>query len=469
MRLHSLLSRYILLPLGKTYSRRNYFKALKYQHFLEETQYWERSAIEAWRTEHFLKLIAHCYENVPYYRMYMDKYDLHPRDFQSLEDVKKLPVMTKEILNENFELLKATNYKQRDIRYDTTGGTTGVPATIGIDQRNEYRVDAMWRRCWGYAGYVPGMKIMLFWCNQSELIKNKSLHERVKGIMNNSITLDFMDLYDSRLEQYAKYINKVQPEVIRGYSNAVYLFVQYCNKNKIKFVKSPKGIIITSDKIHSNQKREISEFFECEIFEEYGCHEFSVIAHECEAHKGLHLAEEHFIFEVFNPISQNFSFQGEGDIIISSLFNYALPLLRYNLGDRVFLSKESCACGRNLKLISDLYGRTVDFALTKSDRVFYGSFFTALFLNISGITKYQVHQYKKGEIIIYLIKNDKFDEKEIENVSVQLKNIFKDDMSFEYKYVDEIDIPLSGKRTSFISNISYSYLKDIYVKCQYTV
>jgi len=149
-----------------------------------------------------------------------------------------------------------------------------------------------------------------------------------------------------------------------------------------------------------------------------------------------------------------------------------MPLLRYRLGDTVTVSTEYCPCGKRLRVISDLEGRSVDFVVTNSDRVIYGSFFVGIFLPIKGIARYQVHQYKKGEIVIYLVKNKAFTEDEIQRLISNLGQIFRDDLAFEIEYVDEIIISPSGKRRSFISHISSQHLPSYYpveqgeIECQ---
>jgi phenylacetate-CoA ligase len=460
MDFHSLISRYTLLPIGKTYSGRKYFKAIKYQRFLEKTQYWDRGAIEDLRNRQFSNLISHCYENVTFYRKYMDKNGLKVNDFQTIYDITKLPIITKETLKNNKEALKAINIDEKQISFQNTGGTTSTPAVFGRDLNNEYRVDANNCRFGKYAGYVPGMKSLLLWAHPMDLNSSESLHMRLKLLMDNAKIFNSWDLTEKNLLKLTNYIAKSNSEVIRGYASAIYNYIQYCKAKKIIFPKHIKSVIITADKIYEEQKGEISQFFECEVFEEYGCREFSVMAHECEKHKGLHLAEEHFIFEVLNQGDRRSNFEGTGELVVTPLYNYAMPLLRYSLGDDVTISSAFCDCGKRLRLITDLKGRVIDYVVTKNNRLMHGSFFFELFGFSKGISRFQAHQHEKGKVLIKIVKNKDFSEKEIEKIMDYFRIQNGDDIIAEIRYVDDIEISPSGKRRICISEVVSDYLSS---------
>lgn len=454
MKIREALSRYLFLPVGKTYSRRNYFKALQYKRFLEATQYWEHFKLEALRNRQFRAMVSHCYENVRFYRQYMDEKNLSPNDFQAVQDISKLPILSRKMVNENQMALTARNYNKSSIRYETTGGTTGTPTHFGRDLRNEYRVDGNNWRFWEYAGYLRGMEVALFWGNELELMKSRDIREKLKLLMENTRILNFYDLTEERLIKYVKYIDDCKPEVIRGFSTGIHLFLRYCKENNIHFRSKPKCIILTSDKIYTHEKKEITDFFDCEVFDEYGCREFSIMAHECSAHQGLHLAEELFIFEVLDPASGQSTLEGNGEIIVTPLFNYAMPLLRYRLGDKVTISRKRCTCGRNLKMISNIEGRIADFVITKSGKFIYGDFFAHLFYSSQGISMYQVQQYEKGKVIINVVKNKNFSEIEMERLMSKLRTMLRDDLAATLHYVNKIRVSGSGKRRSVISHIA---------------
>lgn len=443
-----------MLPIGKTLAGRKYFKARQFQRFLEKSQYWDRDSIDKFRTKQFLKIIAHCYQNVPFYRKYFDDNGLKISDFQTLDDVKKLPFITKEIIKHKKSELQALNFKERFIDHQTTGGTTGIPTNFGIDMTSVYKWDANSWRFWKYAGYDIGMPAIYFWAHPADLDISNSIHFKIKMLMENTTIFNCWDLSESKLDTFSNYINKTKPKIIRGYASAISLYVHSCKKLGIRLNNSPQGIIITADKIYESQMVEIADFFGCDVFNEYGCREFGILAHECQSHQGYHLAEESFVFEVCMSSTGKTQFYGNGELIATQLYNYAMPLLRYRTGDEVAISQEYCNCGRKLKLISHLNGRVIDYVLTKSNRHVHGTLFFYLFGDSKGVERFQIHQYEKGNIQVYIVKNEFFTEQSLSSTLSYLHEHYNGDLDYHVKYVNEVEVSPSGKRRICISHIN---------------
>ncbi len=458
MNLHYIFSKYILLPFGKLYSGRNYFKALRYEKFLEKTQYWSDDDLDNLRNVKFQKLIKHCYYNIPYYKNLMDNQNLSIDSIKKITDITKLPILSKKDINENRELLLATNYKKNRVRFESTGGTTGNPVRFARDLVNEFRVDGNNWRFWKYASYIPGQSVALFWGNEIELLKIGTLREKLKLFMDNTKVLNFFDLSDDRIKNYSNYLNKSKPQIIRAYASAIFFYVQYCKQNNIEISYCPKCIILTADKIYDTQKKIIENYFKCETFEEYGCREFSIMAHECKMHQGLHLAEELFVFEILNHSTNSCHFIGRGELVVTPLFNYAMPLLRYRLGDEVEIVSEKCSCGRNLKIIRNIKGRIADFIITKSGKYIHGEFFSHLFYESEHVIQFQVQQYEEGNIIIYVVVRSEESIPELKRIQTDINKIFCVDLKVSFMIVDEIQLSPSGKRRPVVSHIASKYL-----------
>jgi phenylacetate-CoA ligase len=451
-------SQYLLLLATSLSSRRLHFKAIPYQHSLVTTQYLPRATFEELRNEQVCRLVKHCYDNVPYYRQYMDAHRLMPSDFSTVHDITKLPILDKPTLNMNRQALTAQNYHKRDIRYETTGGTTGTPTLFGIDVRNYYRVHANAWRMWEYAGYQCGMKVLLFWGNRIELNNHSRLHEKARSLIENTKMVNFYNFSESQLEYYVTYINKFKPDIIRGFSETIYLFVELCKKHNLKCHCRPKSIILTSENIYNEHKNRIADYFKCEVFEEYGSREFGIMAHECNFHCGLHLAQELFIFEVVDPIDSTCKFDGKGELLVTSLYNYAMPLIRYRIEDNVTLSAENCQCGRSLKLLTNIEGRIADYIITRSKKIIHQGIFNSLFYSSKGILMYQVQQYQIGKAILYIVKDKEFSDEWINKLVSDVQKIFADDLAIKMEFVDHISVTESGKRRAVISHVAPQYI-----------
>lgn len=455
------LSHTLLLPIGMSVNGVNYFKTNHYTKFLQANEYSDIVALTEFRNQRFKKLMQHCYQQVPFYRQYLNTSGLQVKDFETIYDIVKLPIIDKQLLNQHPELLLAENYKPGDFRFDYTGGSTGTPTRFGIDMKNYYQVYANAWRFWGYAGYKPGVKMLQFWGNRIELSIFNYIKHKLRSFIENTIILNSYDFYnEERVIEYTERIRRYQPDIIRGYAGAVYLFVLYCKKYQLQFQQSPKAIILTSEKIFKSQKEEIARFFNCEVFEEYGSTEFGIIGHECESHSGFHLADEFFIVEVYNHPEQTSNFTGKGELLISCLYNYAMPLLRYRIEDEATISACSCPCGRTLGLLENIDGRIIDYIVTRREKMVHLIIFYNILSKIKGIKFFQIHQYEKGKIFIKIIKNENYDVKSIDKIAGVFESIFKDDLIIDFQYVDQLEVSASGKHKIILSEISAQYLPN---------
>jgi phenylacetate-CoA ligase len=190
------------------------------------------------------------------------------------------------------------------------------------------------------------------------------------------------------------------------------------------------------------------------IFDEYGCREFSILGFECRFHQGIHVGMENAILEVLPGSDEG----GYGEVVVTSLTNWGMPLIRYKLGDSSKFLPGRCQCGRNLPRLESVRGRVADFVVTKSERLIYGDFFAHLFYGSSGIEQYQVIQESVGKVTIYVERNEFFLEDEIKTFLKTLNELTQDDLSADICIVDSIDRHRSGKRRSVISKISGQYL-----------
>ncbi len=452
------LSRYFLIPVGMSLYGINYLKTFDYMNLLIKSEYTDFQKLTEFRNNRFQHLIQHCYSHVPYYRRYMELHGLQIKDFQTTADICKLPVLDKKQLNSQRELLIACNFNRSHLRIDRTGGSTGTPIQFITDRKSYYQVYANAWRFWGYAGYRPGMKMMLFWGNRSELMSAKNLKRRIKSYIENIIILNTYDLSKSLIYEYARQISKQRPAIIRGYAGTIYMFTEMCKKYEIEIGFYPTSIILTSENILTSQKKKIADFFKSEVFNEYGCREFGILAHECNYHDGLHLAEEQFIFEIYNSQLDRYQMEGNGEIIVSSLFNYAMPLLRYRLEDEVTITTKKCVCGRTSGVLTQIDGRIIDYILTKSEKLVHQSIFEDLFDILDGVITFQIRQNQKGAIQVLLVVDERFKMNELDNLLNEFYSLFKDDLIFTVEYVEEIELLPSGKRQLVLSNIDHEYL-----------
>jgi len=246
-------------------------------------------------------------------------------------------------------------------------------------------------------------------------------------------------------------MNERKPRIVRGFASGILHFVRFCRDQALSLDYSPDAVIVTTEKIYSSEKKELSAFFKAPVYEEYGAREVSIMAHECSTHTGLHLAEEMFIFEVVNSLGT--AFDGRGEILVTPLFNFATPLLRYRLGDEVTIEPAECSCGRRLKRLKEVNGRIGDYIKARDGRLLHGEFFAHLFYDTEGIKQYQLIQNEKGLVVLNIVKSAKFREAELQRVLGDIQAAAGNLLTVTVNFVEHVNPSSSGKRRSVISYV----------------
>ena len=200
----------------------------------------------------------------------------------------------------------------------------------------------------------------------------------------------------------------------------------------------------------------ISEVFQCEVFDHYGTREVGSIASECQNHDGLHILMEHTLVEVVDELGKRCLPGVEGEIVITTLNNYSMPLIRYKIGDMGVMSdKIQCNCGCNYPILQKISGRTNGVFKTKSGSKIGGEFFTHIFLYRESIKNFQVIQKDLDFIKVKIVKKDgiEFNEEDISDIKNKIKLVMGINCKVVFEFVDKIKKTPNGKYLNTVSEI----------------
>ena len=446
------ISRYFFYPLWEIFSSRKVFRFYHHLKILEKSQFFSKSKLKDLQLKKLKKLIEHAYKNVPFYRKLFKDIDIKPEDIKCLEDIQKIPILTKEIIRANLKDLLAENYGTKDFWIETTGGSTGTPLKFYRDNITHDFLLAVNRRFFRWAGYNIGTKFFSLWGSQYDISKTYKQRSKVHYFLINHVIINAFDMSDDNMKKYADKIITFEPTIIHGYANALYVFAKYIKDNRIR-IPVPKAVISASEKLHTYQRELLKEVFQCEVFEEYGCREMSLIAHECEVHDGLHIASEKYILEIIKngkPAGNNVL----GSIVLTDLNNFAMPFIRYKNGDLSRLDDNTCRCGRGLEKIRYLEGRTTDYLINSKGKRVSGVAIITYFAKISGIKEFQILQMKKNMLEVRIVKSQDADNSLEKNILDFIRKYIGPSTKVKIKYVKKISSTNSGKRKAIILNPS---------------
>ena len=366
---------------------------------LDESQWWPKEKIEAFRDEKLRRLIRHCYEHVPYYRRIMDERRLLPRDIESAKDLWKLPVLTKSLVRSNWDDLRATNIPDDAISVTATGGTTGEPMKIAKHSETEAWANMSLERGLAWGGLQPGASYARL-TGGSLWGGGKTWRQRISDTLMGRLSLPAFDLGRENVLQYAAVIRQYKVPFLVGYATTIYDFARLL----LEFKESLKlqAVFTTASHLYPEWAEIIRKAMDCKVYSYYGCGECNSMGYQCEEGRAYHTPEEHVILEIESDSGES-SLQGEGEVLLTDLDNDAMPLLRYRNGDYLTLSDQQCSCGRELLLISNLEGRIHDFLYNINGKRVASGIGTFTMHYIEGIDEFQVRQDRLDHILVLIV------------------------------------------------------------------
>ena len=410
---------------------------------MENSQYQDRRDLEGLQWERLKEILKFAYENNRFYRNRFQLADVQHSEIKSAQDLKKIPVLKKEEIQTNMEGLLSDGYSAEKLLNFKTGGSTGKALQIYLTEECSELRNAVARRHDRWTGWEVGEPIGAVWGNPKlpvglkEKIKNRALCP--------TIYLDTMNVTGEAVEAFAREWRKEKPTLLFGHAHSLYLLAQYVRDLGIGEIR-PKAILSTSMMLLPHERRSIEDVFGREVFDRYGCEEVSLIASECEKHKGMHLNIEHLFIEFIKEDGTDAMPGEEGQIVVTDLMNKAMPFIRYRVEDVGVPSETTCSCGRGLPLMERVTGRVADFLVRQDgSRVAGISIIENTLTRIPGIDQMQIIQEDLHSIVLNIVPGPEFSAQNEVELRNYFNGLFTDSVRVEVRRVKEIRAEPSGK------------------------
>ena len=429
---------------------------LRYEKYLKARFKYTVEENLAEQRKRLLALMNHCIKTVPYYRDFARENGIFPTLDTVIDDLEKFPVLTKADIRAHFKNLRSEK-PGKDIFGNTSGGSTGVPVVFLQDKRFEMENSMLTLD--GFSGYEIGDKMVQLWGSKQETLTNNAGFKNVvfnKFFYRNQFFNSFcMSIEDMR--SFIKKINAYKPVMMLAYVQSAYELACFIEHEHLEIYRM-KSIIVSAGTLTPDFREKIEKVFGCPAFNRYGSREVGVMAMECSAHEGLHLNMFGQYMEIVDENDKPSAPGTMGRILITSLNNYTMPLLRFDIGDLATpSSKSSCACGRGLKLIESVNGRTVSVFKTKEGALVDCIYFMHLFYEYSFVCQYQLVQEDFLEIYVRYV-HDKRVEKEVlqameKDIEAKIIIVMGEGCRVIFEQLDEIPPTDSGKFFYTLSKI----------------
>ncbi len=389
------------------------------------------------------ELFDFVYTRNDFYRHRFNQAGVHPDDIRVVEDVAKLPVLTKDEIRLYRQGMISRGYTVERLLKAKTGGSTGKALELYMTEECSELRNACARRHDQWTGWKPGEPVGAVWGNP---VVTGSFKDRLKSyLLGPYIFLDTMRITDETVQIFAREWERVRPSLLYGHAHSIFLLAEYIRRLDIDDIK-PRGILSTSMTLMPHERTVIEQVFGVKVTDRYGCEEVSLVASECEYHTGMHMNIEHLFIEFIKDDGSP-ALPGEmGTIVVTDLMNHAMPFIRYRVEDMGVPSDDVCPCGRGLPLMEKVLGRTADF-LVNSDgsRVAGISLIERVLTNNPGIYQMQVIQNAIDRFDVMLVRSPGCDD-------VQALNQFERDFQDIFPsarvvshFVDRIMPEASGK------------------------
>ena len=454
MSMYEFLVEHVFTPVVDFHRGANTMKRLEE---LEGTQWWPREKILALQDERLRKLIRYAYDNVPYYRRVFEQRALKPEDIVTSGDLVKLPILTRQLVRSNFSNLIARGFPRKELMPSLTGGSTGEPLRF-YKTKDDYHgwETAAGLRAHKWAGYKVGEKLALFWGRHPRLSLADSIVRTTRHFLQRVELFDALKMSEKMMPRFANRLEGFDGGFIKGYPSAIYLMARYIEKGGKPAIR-PRAIITTGEELYDFQRELFSRVFRCGTYSYYSTNEVAAIACECSEHSGYHISAENVIVEIVDDADEPVPVGGEGRILVTSLHNYGMPFIRYEIGDIGVSSDKVCPCGRGLPLLAAVNGRISDFIFTRRGDCIPGIALNRSFLAGLGVEQFQIVQESYDNVVIKLIFGREYKHDHVSEAIKQIERHFRaelgGDIDVVVELVDQIVPTRIGKRRMFISNV----------------
>ncbi|MDF1559932.1 MAG: hypothetical protein P1P83_06970 [Bacteroidales bacterium] len=404
-----------------------------------------REKIEAYQLERLKELLAHCEQNVPFYRKRFRECGFSAGDFSSVEQMKQIPPLTRQDLQESWQDIIADNYRGKKLYTGSSGGSTGQPVSYRKDRDATSAGQAAHLLGWSLSGWKMSMKGLHIWGNPATVNEEWGrLSSKLKARIFRHHKFPAYRLHDSdRLNELYQIIKKERYDYLDGYTNAIFHFAEYLKAGGLTFDHKIRYVLTTAENLHDFQRKTIEETI-APVYDTYGCSEINSIAYECARCRRYHIIDPHVCVEFGEPLDS----LGTSPLMITDLDNFAFPLVRYMNGDLGIPGvADRGECGLNFSVMAAVSGRETDLIKLKDGGVLsVPSFFGSMLLRkVNGLIQYQVEKVSEDMLNINLVTGERFTPDDLKIIESALDEYIRGRIGYEIRFVDAIDVSGSGK------------------------
>lgn len=402
-------------------------------------------------------LLRHCWQSVPYYAeacQHLGTANLEGTDPE--EYLPRLPILTKEIIRANFAMLQSTDLGQRRWTYNTSGGSTGEPVRLIQDTDYDNRSKAISLLCHSLLGCDVGQPIIRLWGSERDLeTGTQTVKSRFFNWFTNTCWLNAFRMSPEQMHEFINTLNRIRPNLILAYASAAYELARFAERENLS-VLPQRAVLTSAGTLYPFMREKIAQIFGCQVYNLYGSREVSVIGCEIPGVNGLWIPPWSNFVEILDDEGVPAPPGVEGNIVVTCLTNYAMPLVRYWIGDRGSLAPKVQVndhfAGQVLQSVS---GRNVDVFRTRTQKLVDGEYFTHLLYFRPWVEKFQVVQKNYEHVLFKIVQTNGGPSKvELEDIAAKSRLVMGEQCQVDFEFPRELPPHPAGKYRYTISEIN---------------
>ncbi len=417
---------------------------------------WSPTRLAAYQANRLRLLLRHSGTKVPYYRNLFDALGLSPNDVtteNAFTMLQLLPVLDKDTFRREPAAFLADNVSKLNTTTSHTSGTTGSPIKLHWDSNVSALEVCSIARFWRWAGAWPGQAFLD--------VRSRALTTDTPGVRRlgtalylrnwkvNSLEISSDLINRHNIGDYARLILRYRPRLVRGFPESVHHLADNLAAEGICDWK-PKIITTHSEPLCPNQREQLVKIWGVLPLDNYGIKERCAFVAECRHHR-LHFFPTYGVSEVIDSDGRPVAAGEEGRLIATGLHNFAQPLLRYDTGDFVVMSKEeTCPCGCKYPMALHITGREEDSLINRQGTRFRGM--SLAFLGIPGLKQARLVQKSPDKVLVEISTTNEFDSAARKRLQQQLTEKVYDTLAFELSVKQRIRQTDIGKYRFVVSD-----------------
>lgn len=363
--------------------------------------------------------------------------------YKSYKITDEFPVVNKMILIQNHDLCLAKGEYQTPIHISSTSGSTGTPFSVIQDFKKRNRTIADLKVFGELCDYPSHERMVFFRVINSKLHRTSEQEDK-----ENIYYIDSSDLSDIHLEEMKNVLLDKKPRIVFSYSSTLVELAKFIEHTGIPAKGFSMKSVLTGGEGLSDENRKLLErVFNCTVYRRYSDMELGILGQDMGNGSEYVLNWGSYYFETLKLNSDDPAEPGEaGRIVITDLFNYAFPMIRYDTGDIGIMDNSN---PNELPKLKEIYGRVRDCIYTTDGRLISPAKVFVMMWGSNGVKQWQFIQQTRNEYILKLNCERMI---EVESYIEKFKGLLGKDAKIEVQLVDEIPVTSSNKRRAVICN-----------------